>query len=114
MSRFAGFSPEAGRRIWKATQGFEGQGGGGGGDNLPLDSFSFRLAYTAEGATARSGVTVGAGTAVLCHIDATGAIITSTEAIDIINVAASAVGTNRYIAVIQLGIRWMVIWEECA
>lgn len=112
MSRFAGFSPEAGRRIWRATQGFERQGGGGEGE-LPFESFSYRLAYTAGGATARVGPAVGTGTAVLCYIDETGNIVQETTPIDIINVASSAVGTNKYIGVIQLGIRWKVIWEEC-
>jgi hypothetical protein len=114
VSRFGAFTPGAAKRVWQATLRSEGQDGGGPGDGEFYDPTAFRIAFTAGGATARASTTPGTGTAILCYITEGGTIAQEENEITFINMASSAVGTNKYIAVIQLGVRWMVIWEECA
>jgi hypothetical protein len=74
------------------------------------------LAYTTAGATARSGATLGTGTATSRWIDASGStrsINSTTDSITFYNLAATAVGTNKYILLCRLGADWICIWEEC-
>jgi hypothetical protein len=74
------------------------------------------LAYTTAGATARSGTTLGKGTATLRWLNASGAdrtIQTTTDAVDYFNLASEAVGTARYILLCRLGADWICVWEEC-
>ena len=75
------------------------------------------LAFTTAGATARSGTTLGTGTATSRWIDASGStrtINSTTDAITFYNLAATTVGTNKYILLCRLGADWICIWEECS
>jgi hypothetical protein len=74
------------------------------------------LAYTTAGATARSGTTLGTGTATSRWIDASGStrnINSTTDAITFYNLATTTVGTNKYILLCRLGADWICIWEQC-
>lgn len=112
MTKLAQFTTLAGKRIWKATQAIESQNLGALDAGF-IDSYSYRIAYTAGGATARVGTLVGTGTAVLYYVDDTGNLQSDGTEIDYINLATAAVGSAKYIGVIPIGNRWKVIWEEC-
>lgn len=74
------------------------------------------LAYTTGGATARSGTTLGKGTATSRWLSESGTnrvIQTTTDEIEFFNVAADTVGTNKYILLCRVGADWICIWEEC-
>ena len=74
------------------------------------------LAYTTAGATARSGTTLGKGTATQRWLSESGTdrvINTTTEEINFFNVAAEAVGTAKYILLCRIGADWICIWEQC-
>jgi hypothetical protein len=77
------------------------------------DTTNIYLAFTTGGATARSGSTCGTGTAVLQRIDETNAISAVGNDLDFINLATSAVGTNKYILLARVSCRLVCIWEEC-
>lgn len=82
------------------------------------DSTRLILAYTTGGATARSGTTLGKGTATMRYLNPSGTdrIITATTdttAIDFYNLASSVVGINRYIMLLRFGDVLVCNWEEC-
>jgi hypothetical protein len=77
---------------------------------------SLVLAYTASGATARSGTTLGTGTATRRYLSgaaATRTITSSSDSVTFYNVAASAVSGGKYIMLLRLGATWLCVWEEC-
>ena len=74
------------------------------------------LAYTTAGATARSSTTLGKGTATRRWLSESGTdrvINTTSEGIGFFNLAAEAIGTNKYILLCRMGADWICIWEEC-
>jgi hypothetical protein len=82
------------------------------------DATRLVLAYTAAGATARSGTTLGKGTAVMYYLADSGTdrILTAatyTTAVDFYNLATTTVGTARYIMMLRLGNDYICVWEEC-
>jgi hypothetical protein len=84
---------------------------------LTADATSLVLAFTVAGATARSGTTLGTGTASRRYLAESGSgrtITTSTDTVPFYNVAASAVGANKYILLLRLGTNWICVWEECS
>jgi hypothetical protein len=77
------------------------------------------LAYTTGGATARSGTTLGKGTATMRYLAVSGTdrvltATTDTAAIDFYNLAATTVGVNRYIMLLRFGADLICVWEECS
>ena len=83
---------------------------------LTANETSLVLAYTTGGATARSGSTLGTGTATRRYLSESGStrtITTSTDAITFYNVAGSVIETNKYIMLLRLGATWLCVWEEC-
>ena len=82
------------------------------------DSTRLVLAYTTGGATARSGTTLGKGTAVMYYLADSGAdrVLTAasyTTAVDFHNLSTSVVGASKYIMLLRLGNDYLCIWEEC-
>ncbi len=82
------------------------------------DATRLVLAYTAGGATARSGTTLGKGTATLRHLVASGddRIITASAdsaPITYYNLAGSAVDSGRYIVLLRCGADLLCNWEDC-
>lgn len=74
------------------------------------------LAYTTAGATARSGTTLGTGTATLRWLSESGAnrvITTTADSIAYFNLSSTAVGPSKYILLARLGADYICIWEEC-
>ena len=76
------------------------------------------LAYTTGGATARSGTTLGKGTATMRYLAVSGTdrvltATTDTAAVTFFNLAASVVGTNRYVMLLRFGADLVCVWEEC-
>ena len=83
------------------------------------DSTRLILAYTTGGATARSGTTLGKGTATMRFLAVSGTdrvltATTDTAAIDFYNLASSVVGTNRYVMLLRFGADLICVWEECS
>lgn len=84
----------------------------------PYDATRLVLAYTVAGATARSGTTLGKGTATMSRLEVSGTdrVLTATvdtEAIDFYNLAATTVGANRYLMLVRFGSELICVWEEC-
>lgn len=84
----------------------------------PYDATRLVLAYTTGGATARSGTTLGKGTATLRYLlkSGTDRIITATTdttEMDYYNLASSVVGINRYLMLLRFGDVLLANWEEC-
>ena len=82
------------------------------------DSTRLVLAYTVAGATARSGTTLGKGTATMRFLAVSGSdrVLTATvdtAAIDFFNLASSTVGTNRYLMLLRFGDVLLANWEDC-
>jgi hypothetical protein len=82
------------------------------------DSTRLVLAYTTGGATARSGTTLGKGTATMRYLAVSGTdrvltATTDTAAITFYNLAATTVGVNRYIMLLRFGADLICVWEEC-
>ena len=82
------------------------------------DSTRLVLAYTVGGATARSGTTLGKGTATMRYLAVSGTdrVLTATvdtAAIDFFNLASSVVGTNRYLMLLRFGDVLLANWEDC-
>lgn len=74
------------------------------------------LAYTTGGATARSGTTLGTGTATSRWLSESGAnrvITTTSDSIAYFNLSSTAVGPSKYILLARLGADYICIWEEC-
>lgn len=95
-----------------ANQTFSGFAG-----PLTANETSLVLAYTAGGATARTGTTLGTGTATrryLAESGSTRTITTSSDAITFYNVAGSVVEANKYVLLLRLGATWICVWEECS
>ena len=79
-----------------------------------FDTTNCLLAFTAAGATARFGSTLGTGTAVLWNIKADNTIeATGVSAVDYVNLATSSVGTNKYILLLRVSGKLVCVWEEC-
>ena len=84
----------------------------------PTDATRLVLAYTVTGATARSGTTLGKGTATMRYLAVSGSdrILTATvdtAAIEFFNLASSVVGTNRYLMLLRFGDVLLANWEDC-
>jgi len=71
------------------------------------------LAFTTDGATARSGSSLGSGTADLKAVDDTNAIVDLSREVTFYNWSATAIGANKYIWLMRYGPRFVVISEEC-
>lgn len=78
-----------------------------------VDTTNILLAYTTGGATARSGSTVGTGTATLKEIEVSNSIADVGLTLDFVNLATSTVGTNKYILLARVSGKLVCIWEEC-
>lgn len=88
----------------------------GDGQNRTSDDTSVLIAYTTGGATARSGTTLGTGTASKVYTNDSGdtrTVETSSDTVRFYNLASTAVGTNKYIKLIRSGLTWYCFWEEC-
>jgi hypothetical protein len=75
-----------------------------------------KLAFTTAGATARSGTTLGKGTATFRWLSESGTdrvINTTSDSVAFFNLAAEAVGTNKYVLLARLGADYICIWEQC-
>lgn len=86
------------------------------GQNRTTDDTSLVLAFTTGGATARSGTTLGYGTCSPRYLEYSGTtrtITTLPDTYDFYNVAATAIGPNKYIMILRLGSTWLCVWEEC-
>jgi hypothetical protein len=86
--------------------------------HVPYDATRLVLAYTTGGATARSGTTLGKGTATMRYLAVSGTdrVLTATAdtaPIDFYNLATEVVGTNRYIMLLRFGADLLANWEEC-
>lgn len=87
----------------------------------PADSFDgsrLVLAYTTGGATARSGTTLGKGTATMRYLAVSGAdrVLTATvdsASIDFFNLSTETVGTGKYLMLLRFGDVLLANWEEC-
>jgi hypothetical protein len=82
------------------------------------DPTRFVIAYTTSGATARSGTTLGKGTATMRYLAVSGTdriltATTDTTAFTYYNLATSTVGSNRYITLLRHGADLLANWEEC-
>jgi hypothetical protein len=88
----------------------------GMGQNRTTDDTSLVIAFTAGGATARSGTTLGMGTCSLRYLNYSGTtrtIETTSDTYTFYNLAATAVGANKYIMLLRHGSTWLCVWEEC-
>ena len=86
------------------------------GQNRTTDDTSLVIAFTTEGATARSGTTLGIGTCSLRYLTYTGTtrtIETTSDTYTFYNLAATAIGANKYIMLLRHGSTWLCVWEEC-
>jgi hypothetical protein len=82
------------------------------------DATRLVLAYTAAGATARSGTTLGKGTATLQYLAVSGTdrVITAstdTDPVTYYNLAASVVDPTKYLMLLRCGDVLLANWEEC-
>lgn len=82
------------------------------------DATRLILAYTTGGATARTGTTLGKGTATMRYLAVSGSDrvltnTTDTASIDFFNLSSSIVGTNRYVMLLRFGDVLVCNWEEC-
>jgi len=82
------------------------------------DSTRLVIAYTASGATPRSGTTLGAGTAVMYYLADSGTdrvltAATYTTAIDFYNLSTVGVASGKYIMLLRLGNDYVCNWEDC-
>lgn len=88
-----------------------------GGMSLMGDrSTALSVAYTTSGATARSGTTLGTGTATLYYLAQSGTTRTlTTQTIDVTfyNMSATAVAATKYVMLLRLGDTWLCNWEDC-
>lgn len=76
------------------------------------------LAYTTGGATARSGTTLGKGTATLRYLAVSGTdrvitATTDTASFTFFNLSTTAVATNKYLMLLRDGADLLANWEEC-
>ena len=76
------------------------------------------LAYTTGGATARSGTTLGKGTATMRYLAVSGAdrvltATTDTAAVDFFNLSTTAVASSKYLMLLRFGDVLVCNWEEC-
>ena len=76
------------------------------------DATRLVFAYTTGGATARSGSTVGTGTAAVKYLDGN-SITDAGYNVDFKNVAGDPVGTGKYVLLLRLGGDFVCVWEEC-
>jgi len=80
------------------------------------DLTAMRIGYTTAGATARSGTTLGAGTADIYYLAESGTnrVLTS-EGYDVTfyNLSTTTVGATKYIQLFRHGAEWICNWEDC-
>jgi len=82
------------------------------------DATRLLIGYTAAGATARSGTTLGTGTFVVYYPALSGSnrILTAssdTTAITFYNLSTTAVAATKYVMLLRWGDIWVCNWEEC-
>lgn len=79
------------------------------------DATRLALAYTTSSGSARSGATLGSGTADLKRIDASNDVVafSPVQSVTFYNLAASVVASGVYIMLLRWGNKWVVVWEEC-
>lgn len=82
------------------------------------DATRLVLAYTTAGATARSGTTLGKGTATMRYLAVSGAdrVLTATAdtaAITFFNLSTTAVASAKYLMLLRFGDVLVCNWEEC-
>ena len=82
------------------------------------DATRLVLAYTAAGATARSGTTLGKGTATmrLVAVSGTDRVLTATTDtadIDFYNLSTVGVAGSKYIMLLRFGDVLVCNWEDC-
>lgn len=80
------------------------------------DATRLAVAYTTAGATARSGTTLGTGTATLYYLAVSGSdLVLTTQAIDVTfyNMSATAVSATKYLMLLRLGDVFVCNWEDC-
>jgi hypothetical protein len=76
------------------------------------------LAYTTAGATARSGTTLGKGTATMYYLAVSGTdrvltATTDTAAVDFYNLSTVGVAGSKYIMLLRFGDVLVCNWEDC-
>jgi hypothetical protein len=76
------------------------------------------LAYTASGATARSGTTLGKGTATMRYLAVSGTdrvltATTDTADVDFYNLSTVGVAGSKYIMLLRFGADLVCNWEDC-
>lgn len=82
------------------------------------DSTRLVLAYTTAGATARSGTTLGKGTASIYYLADSGSddkVITATGDADLTfyNLSGAAVEASKYLMLLRFGDVFVCNWEDC-
>lgn len=82
------------------------------------DATRLVLAYTTGGATARSGTTLGKGTATMRYLAVSGTdrVLTATvdtASIDFFNLSTAAVGSAKYLMLLRFGDVLLANWEDC-
>lgn len=80
-----------------------------------LDQDGGPLAYTSSGITARSGTTLGTGTATIQNIDA-GSLVASADPaadVDVVNFSGTAIDAGKYVMLTQYQGYYVVTAVEC-
>lgn len=76
------------------------------------------LAQSGSGIPARTGTVLGTADVAVKYMDSISTagveIIDAGYTVKAYNLAASAVGSGKYILLHQVNMLWIVIWEECA
>jgi hypothetical protein len=83
------------------------------------DATRLVIAYTAAGATGRSGATLGKGTAVMYYLADSGTdrVLTAasyTTPVDFYNLSTVGVASGVYLMLLRLGNDYVCNWEDCA
>ena len=80
------------------------------------DATRLALAYTTAGATARSGTTLGKGTATLYYLAVSGTdrILTSQVTdVTFYNMSTTTVAATKYLMLLRCGDVFLANWEDC-
>ena len=82
------------------------------------DTTALTIAYTSGGATARSGSTLGKGTAVKYYLATSGTdrvitICDDTDPVTFYNMSTTAVGSGKYVMLLLHGVDLVCNWEDC-
>jgi hypothetical protein len=83
-------------------------------DNAPVPLAQMAVARTSSTITARSGTTLGSGTATL--YDCSGGTLTATSISETVyNLSTTSIATSRYIMIQREYITglWLVVYEDC-